>query len=414
MNDIKYLINNLTQAKKNAEFREIDPNIINELISVYRKLNSEKTYIQDLQAKTNKISKSKSISIDEKRLLIKKLKKHIKKANQTISLYKNKYKNIMDNLPNLDIVHNKTKMNEAKIKEIYKKDKLKRTGLPHWEIYKKMNLVNFEWGTRTGGSRLVVYFKNGAKLRRAIMNYQIDNAVKMGFVETMPPSIVSNEAMYNSAHFPKFKDDVFRIENDNLTLPGSSETTICNFFSNQIIDTNKLPLRFSATTLNFRSEVGSAGRDVRGCNRMKQFTKTELFTFCEKKFENKEFELMIETAKNVLKSLELPFKIICLPQNDISFSSKITYDFEVWMPGEETFKEVSSISKVGDFQARRARIRHRPNINSSTELCYTLNGTAVAVDRLMACIAETYYDKKTNTIKLPKILAKYYSNNVVD
>ena len=416
MNNIQWLNNNINLAKKAIKLRGVDVTLIDKVIQLNKVIKKEKMMVENNLHQINLISKKIDLSKEQKKSKVIELKRINKKINNELKRYLSEFNELMNNLPNLQLLDIENPSYMAKpfiIKKVKKTAASTIKSLPHWDIYKIKKLVNFEWGVNVGGSRLVTYVNEGAKLRRAIIDFQIDLAKKNGYIEIFPPVLANRESLYNSAHLPKFKKDVFYVEKDKLYLTPTAEVSICNLYKNKILKTSDLPLRFSATTLNFRSEVGSAGIDVRGCHRMKQFTKTELFSFCSQKDGEKEFQKMLASAESVLNALKITYQILRLPHNEIAFGAQKTIDFNVWMPGENTYKEISSVSLIGDFQSRRARIRHREKISEKTSFCYTLNGTGVAVDRLMACIVESFYDQQKNKIMIPDILVPYYGSNTI-
>ncbi len=416
MNNIQWLNDNVDLAKKATRLREIDDTLIDKVILLNKVIKKEKMMLENNLHQINLISKKANWTNEQKKGKVIELKRINKKINNELKRSLSEFNELMNNLPNLQLsdIENVSYFSKPFIiKKVKNLSVHTPKTLPHWDIYKIKKLVNFEWGVNVGGSRLVAYVNEGAKLRRAIMDFQIDLAKKNGYIEIFPPVLATSESLYNSAHLPKFQKDVFYIEKDKLYLTPTAETSICNFYKNKILKTSDLPLRFSATTLNFRSEVGSAGIDVRGCHRMKQFTKTELFSFCSKKDGEKEFQKMLTSTESVLNALKITYEIVRLPHKEIAFGAQKTIDFNIWMPGENTYKEISSVSLIGDFQSRRARIRHREKISEKTSFCYTLNGTGVAVDRLMACIVESFYDQQKNIIMIPDILVPYYGSNTI-
>lgn len=230
--------------------------------------------------------------------------------------------------------------------------------------------------------------------------------VKAGFSEIWAPVIVNQESLIGSGNLPKFADDLFKLENSNYYLSPTAEVQLTNLHRNEILKASDLPLYYTALTPCFRSEAGSAGRDVRGVIRQHQFHKVELVKLCKPEDSFKELESMTRQAESILEALELPYRRIVLCTGDLGFSSAKTYDLEVWLPSYNAYKEISSCSNCTNFQARRAKIRYKETIDATTELVHTLNGSSLAIDRLWAAIVENY-QQEDGSINIPKVLKKY-------
>lgn len=279
---------------------------------------------------------------------------------------------------------------------------------PHWEVAENLGILDFERGAKVSGSRFLFYKGLGARLERAIYNYMLDmHAEKHGYVEMLPPYIVNEQSMFGTGQFPKFKEDVFQLTDArNLTLIPTAEVPLTNYYANEILEESQLPVYFTALSPSFRSEAGSAGRDTRGLIRLHQFNKVEMVKFATPQTSFEELEKMTDNAEDVLRGLGLPFRTIVLCTGDMGFSATKTYDIEVWIPAQDTYREISSCSNCVDFQARRAKIRYRNEESGKVELVHTLNGSGLAVGRTVAAILENYQEADGSVV-IPEVLVPY-------
>ncbi|MCI5775638.1 MAG: serine--tRNA ligase [Aerococcus sp.] len=277
----------------------------------------------------------------------------------------------------------------------------------HYEIGEDLGILDFEAGAKTSGARFLFYRGLGARLERAVYNFFLDNNAEAGFIETLPPYLVNDKTMYGTGQFPKFKEDVFQITNDDrdLTLIPTAEVPLTNYYAGEIIPGEELPIYFTALTPSFRSEAGSAGRDTRGLIRLHQFNKVEMVKFSKPENSYDELESLTKQAESLLEKLGLPYRRIVLSTGDMGFSAAKTYDLEVWMPAQDTYREISSCSNCEDFQARRAQIRYR-NAEGKNEYVHTLNGSGLAVGRTVAAILENYQTAE-GTVHIPDALVDY-------
>lgn len=279
---------------------------------------------------------------------------------------------------------------------------------PHWEIAEDLGILDFERGAKVSGSRFLYYKGMGARLERALYNYMLDmHTEKHGYTEVIPPYLVNEKAMFGTGNFPKFKEDVFQLDDERkLTLIPTAEVPLTNYYANEILDQADLPIYFTALSPSFRSEAGSAGRDTRGLIRLHQFNKVEMVKFSAPETSFDELEKMTDDAEDILRGLELPYRTIVLCTGDMGFSSAKTYDIEVWIPAQDTYREISSCSNCVDFQARRAKIRYRNEETGKVELLHTLNGSGVAVGRTVAAILENFQEAD-GSVSIPKALIPY-------
>ena len=349
--------------------------------------------ISNLRVKGNQIKKQVGIIEEEEKSISNKLNEQIL---------------CLPNLPEKNSLEGK---NEKDNKEI------RRWGEPisgnnlkeHWEIANKLNLWDSERSSVIAKSRFVTLFKHAAKLERSLINFMLDLHIKKGYLEVLPPALVNTASLTGSGQLPKFAEESFRCADDDLWLTPTAEVPITSLHRGEIIPRDLLPLRYVAYSPCFRREAGSYGRDTRGLIRLHQFNKVELYWFSTPEKSEEALEQITSDAESVLQELELPYRVIQLCTGDLGFSAKKTYDLEVWLPGANTFREISSCSNCGDFQARRSSIRTKDN-NKKNILLHTLNGSGLAIGRTMAAILENG-QQSDGSINLPKALIPYFGSN---
>ena len=349
--------------------------------------------ISNLRVKGNQIKKQVGIIEEEEKSISNKLNEQIL---------------CLPNLPEKNSLEGK---NEKDNKEI------RRWGEPisgnnlkeHWEIANQLNLWDSERSSVIAKSRFVTLFKHAAKLERSLINFMLDLHIKKGYLEVLPPALVNTASLTGSGQLPKFAEESFRCADDDLWLTPTAEVPITSLHRGEIIPRDLLPLRYVAYSPCFRREAGSYGRDTRGLIRLHQFNKVELYWFSTPEKSEDALEQITSDAESVLQELELPYRVIQLCTGDLGFSAKKTYDLEVWLPGANTFREISSCSNCGDFQARRSSIRTKDN-NKKNILLHTLNGSGLAIGRTMAAILENG-QQSDGSINLPKALIPYFGSN---
>ena len=340
------------------------------------------------------------------------------KIKQQVGIIEEKEKSISNKLneqilclPNLPEKGSIKGKNEKDNKEI------RRWGEPisgnnlkeHWEIASQLNLWDSERSSVIAKSRFVTLFNQAAKLERSLINFMLDIHVKKGYLEVLPPALVNTASLTGSGQLPKFAEESFRCADDDLWLTPTAEVPITSLHRGEIIPKDLLPLKYVAYSPCFRREAGSYGRDTRGLIRLHQFNKVELYWFSTPEKSEEALEQITSDAEYILQELELPYRVIQLCTGDLGFSAKKTYDLEVWLPGANTFREISSCSNCGDFQARRSSIRTKDN-NKKNILLHTLNGSGLAIGRTMAAILENG-QQSDGSINLPKALIPYFGSN---
>ncbi len=277
----------------------------------------------------------------------------------------------------------------------------------HWDIGKNLGILDFERGGKVSGARFVFYKGAGALLERALINFMLDLHTKEhGYTELFPPFMVNRGSMIGTGQLPKFGEDMFKIENTDYYLIPTAEVPVTNFYREEILDGDLLPIYHCAYSACFRAEAGAAGRDTRGLIRLHQFNKVELVKFTRPEDSYDELEKLVKDAEKVLQLLEIPYRVVCLSTGDLGFSSAKTYDLEAWMPSYNLYREISSCSNFLDYQARRANIRFRRGTGSRAEFVHTLNGSGVAIGRTVAAILENYQEED-GSVTIPKALLPY-------
>ena len=284
--------------------------------------------------------------------------------------------------------------------------------LPHWELAKKYNLIDFDLGVKITGAGFPVYIGKGARLQRALINFFLDEARKSGYTEVMPPTVVNAASGYGTGQLPDKEGQMYHCEVDDLYLIPTAEVPVTNIYRDVILDEAQLPIKNCAYTECFRREAGSYGKDVRGLNRLHEFSKIEIVRIDKPEHSKESHKEMLEHVEGLLKKLELPYRILLLCGGDQSFTSSICYDFEVYSEAQGRWLEVSSVSNFDTYQANRLKCRYRRADNKKTELCHTLNGSALALPRIVAALLEN--NQTENGIKIPAALVPYTGFDMID
>ncbi len=276
----------------------------------------------------------------------------------------------------------------------------------HYELGVELNVFDFQRGVKLAESRFTVLMEMGAKMERALMNFMLDFHSKKGYREVFPPILVNRDCMVGVGQLPKFEGDFYKCADDNLYLVPTAEVPVTNLYRDEILDEKELPIYHCAYTPNFRREAGAAGKDTRGYIRQHQFNKVELVKFCLPDKSSEEHEKLTRDAESVLEALELPYRRVILCAGDLGFSAKKCYDLEVWFPAQEKYREISSCSNFGDFQARRANLRYRPESGGKSQYLHTINGSGLAIGRTLAAILENN-QQPDGSVKIPSVLVPY-------
>ncbi len=412
MHNIKDIRKDFENFKDKLKNRNIDISLDN-IISLdeeNRKFIQEKEKFE-MEKKT--ISKSKDQSLFDKS---KELSLKIDEINKNQIKLQSQITDILSSIPNIPLNDVPVGQDENSNKEIEKKGEIKEFNFKpksHYELGDKLNMLDFDLATKTTGSRFVFVKKELAQLERAISNFMIDtHTQKNGYTEISPPLIATAETMFGTGQLPKFENDQFEIKLDEgdgrkFLIP-TAEVILTNIVKNQILEMNELPIRVVASTPCFRKEAGSYGKDTKGMIRQHQFYKVELVSIVENDKCSEELERMSNSATMILDELKLPYRKIILCTGDMGFSAEKTYDIEVWLPSENKYREISSCSSCGSFQARRMKARYKGQ-NNSKEFVGTLNGSGLAVGRTMIAIMENY-QTEDGSILIPNVLKPYMPN----
>lgn len=334
----------------------------------------------------------------------------IKELDIKIADLDNKIAELMDNTPNVPRETVKVGLNEEDnklLRTVLEPRKFDFNPKPHYELAEDLDIVDFERAAKITGSRFAYYKGLGARLERALISFMLDiHTLEHGFTEFIPPLMANTNTMYGMGQLPKFAEDMFKIQDSEYWLIPTSEVPLTAYRSNEIIMNPEFPMKFTAYTPCFRSEAGSAGRDTRGLIRQHQFNKVEMVMYAHPEHSYEALEMMTGYAEEILKRLEIPYRVVELCTGDMGFGSATTNDIEVWMPGFDTYREISSCSNITDFQARRAGIRFKENKDAKAEYVHTLNGSGLAVGRTFAALIENY-QQEDGSITIPKALISY-------
>lgn len=418
MHDIKFIRNAPEDFDTLMKRRGIKP-ISSEILDLDTLIRNFQTESQKIQEKRNTDSKliGKMISQGEDTTKIQKeiseLKLKIIDLDQKIKLFSNQLNNILNDLPNFfdsDVPDGKTEDDNVLIKKWGDIKKMSFIPLDHVQLGENLKQLDFKTGVKLSGSRFVLLRGKLALLERALASFMLDiHTDKFGFEEISPPYIVNKDALLGTGQLPKFSEDLFCTKDERWLIP-TAEVPLTNIVSNNIINKSDLPLRFVAHTPCFRSEAGAAGSDTRGMIRQHQFSKVEMVSITQPDESEKELDSLVLCAENILQNLVLPYRIMKLCSGDVGFSSRKTYDLEVWLPGQNNgkgiYREISSCSNCGDFQARRMNSKFKDNKTNKINFLHTLNGSGLAVGRTMIAVLENY-QLEDGSIVIPQVLIPY-------
>ncbi|MDY3025050.1 MAG: serine--tRNA ligase [Streptococcus hyovaginalis] len=391
-------------AKTLAELKDLDAKR-RQLLITSEELKAERNLASDkiAQAKRNKEDASEQIAAMQK------VSADIKAVDAELAEIDDKLTAIITILPNTP--HDSVPVGADEDDNV----EVRRWGTPrdfdfepkaHWDLGEDLGILDWERGAKVTGARFLFYKNLGARLERALYNFMLDEHAKEGYQEVIPPYMVNHESMFGTGQYPKFKEDTFELAESPYVLIPTAEVPLTNYYRNEIIDGKELPIKFTAMSPSFRSEAGSAGRDTRGLIRLHQFHKVEMVKFAKPEESYDELEKMTANAENILQKLGLPYRVLALCTGDMGFSAAKTYDLEVWIPAQNTYREISSCSNTEDFQARRAQIRYRDEADGKVKLLHTLNGSGLAVGRTVAAILENYQNED-GSVTIPEVLRPY-------
>ncbi|MDJ1183646.1 serine--tRNA ligase [Roseofilum casamattae] len=426
MLDIKQIRDNREQieAKLNSRGSKYDLQPILDCHGLQRNLETDRS---QLQAKSNEIGKQvgqkiksgtspQSPEIQDLKDEGNRIKAQLAELEPRAKQLKSQLYELLLPLPNLPSDSTPVGGSEDENVEVFRwgDEYLPQTEkiLPHWEIGEQLGILNFDRSARIAQSRFVTLIGAGAALERSLISFMLDLHTGAGYTEVMPPFLINSTSLTASGQLPKFAEESFKCANDDLWLTPTAEVPITSLYRDEILNGDELPIYHCAFTPCFRREAGSYGRDTRGLIRLHQFNKVEMFKFVRPETSTDELETLRQQAESVLQALKLPYRVIELCTGDLGFSATKTYDLEVWLPSSGKYREISSCSNCGDFQARRGNIRFRETGKKGTQYLHTLNGSGLAIGRTMAAILENY-QQPNGTVKIPEVLQPYLGREVL-
>ena len=419
MLDLAFVRDNLSLVEEKLQQRGMDPA---EVLKDFRQIDTQrrqlKTETEALKAHRNRasedIAKLKKTGQDAGALIAetKDLREKIQGQEKAAEDYDNRLRQLLAAIPN--IPHQSVPVGRASEENVEVRrwgtpPKFDFTPKPHWELGEQLGILDLGRAAKLSGARFAVYWDLGARLERALANFMLDlHTREHGYTEVLPPYLVNSDSMYGTGQLPKFAADLFRVPHGDkeLWLVPTAEVPVTNLYRDEVLEAARLPISLTAYTPCFRSEAGSYGKDVRGIIRQHQFQKVELVKFARPETSYDELEKLTRNAETVLQKLGLHYRVVTLCTGDMGFSSAKTYDIEVWLPGQQLFREISSCSNFESFQARRANIRYKPEGKSKTEFVHTLNGSGLAIGRTWVAIVENY-QQPDGSVVVPEALRPY-------
>ncbi len=390
-------------------------NEVNKIYELDLKRRDITFLVEGLKNKQNVVSKEipklKKEGKDVSSILneMKELSEKIKEMDSSLNEIDEELKFNLLRIPNIPNETAPVSLNEEDNKEVRKWGEIREFNFEpkaHWDIGKDLNILDPERAAKVTGSRFTFYKGLGSRLERAVINFYLDTHSDNGYTEIFPPYMVNRASLTGTGQLPKFEEDVFKISNDDYFLIPTAEVPVTNLYRDEILDGNMLPIKHAAYSACFRSEAGSAGRDTRGLIRQHQFNKVELVKFTKPEESYYELEKLTKDAEYVLQLLKLPYRVVDIVTGDLGFTAAKKYDIEVYMPSYNKYVEISSCSNFEDFQARRANIKFKDELNKKARYCHTLNGSGVAVGRTVAAILENYQNED-GSVTIPDVLVPY-------
>jgi seryl-tRNA synthetase len=415
MLDIKFIADNCELVKQKLNTRGDYSSMIDCAIQAYDNKREAQKQADELRNRRKTISseigklKSKGEDISELMEDVEIIKESLEKYEAQEKESSARLKEILLSIPNVPDESVPVGADESANKEIKRHGEPRKfdfTPKAHYEIAEELDILDFERGTKIAGSGFTLYKGLGARLERALINFMIDTHIKNGYNEMFLPFMVNADSLLGTGQLPKFAEDLYKIEGEEIYLNPTAEVALANIYRNEILSETDLPISLVAYSPSFRKEAGSYGKDTRGIIRQHQFNKVELVKYATPTASEAEHKKMLEDAENILRLLGLPYRVVALSTGDLGFASAKTYDVEVWLPSMNAYKEISSVSNCLDFQARRADIRYRGKDMKKPEYVHTLNGSGLAVGRTVVAILENY-QQADGSVKIPEILTDY-------
>ena len=419
MLDLSFVRDNLPLVEEKLRQRGMKPA---EVLKNFAQIDAQRrqaiTSAETMKAQRNRateeIAKLKKSGQDASSLIAetKELREHVEELGKAAEEYETRLQQILVGIPNIphpSVPVGKSADDNVEVRRWGNPPTFDFAPKPHWDIGEQLGVLDLERAAKITGARFAVYWDLGARLERALANFMLDLHTRdHGYTEVLPPYMVNSESMYGTGQLPKFAADSFKVPHGDkdLWLIPTSEVPLTNLYRDEVLDGARLPISLTAYTSCFRSEAGSYGKDVRGIIRQHQFQKVEMVKFTRPEDSYEQLEKLTHDAEEVLQKLGLHYRVVALSTGDISFSSAKTYDIEVWLPGQQLFREISSCSNFESFQARRANIRYRPAGKNKTEFVHTLNGSGLAVGRTWVAIVENY-QQADGSVLIPEALRSY-------
>jgi seryl-tRNA synthetase len=418
MLDLNFVRDNLPLVEEKLRQRGLNPAV---LLRDFGQVDAQRrqaiTSAETLKAQRNRaseeIAKLKKNGQDANVLITetKELREQIQDLEKAVQEYESRMQQLLTGIPNLphDDVPVGGPEDNQEVRRWGAPPKFDFTPKPHWELGEQLGILDLERAVKLTGARFAVYWDMGARLERALANFMLDlHTREHGYTEVLPPFLVNSDSMYATGQLPKFAADSFRVPHGDkeLWLIPTAEVPVTNLYRDEVLDAARLPISLTAYTACFRSEAGSYGKDVRGIIRQHQFQKVELVKFSRPDDSYQQLEKLTHNAEEVLQKLGLHYRVVVLSTGDMGAAAAKTYDLEVWLPGQQTFREISSCSNFEAFQARRANIRYRPEGKNKTELVHTLNGSGLAIGRTWVAIVENY-QQADGSVLIPEVLRPY-------
>jgi seryl-tRNA synthetase len=420
MLELRFIRENSELVREKILRRGMAPDLIDRFVAIDTRRLSLLAEAENLKNRRNTVSreiaelKQRGANSQAEPLIIemREVSARIKELDTDLAAVQDQLQDIVMSIPNLcddSVPTGKDDRDNVEVKKWGEKPDFSFAPLPHWEIGERLGILDFETAAKLAGARFALLKGFGARLSRALVNFFLDlHTEKHGYQEVLPPFMVNSATMTGTGQLPKFAADLFKIDNWDLWLIPTAEVPVTNIHSGETLAESRLPLRYTAYTPCFRSEAGSYGKDTRGLIRQHQFEKVELVKFTTPETSRQELEALLADAEEVLQLLRLPYRVVTLCSGDLGFSATKTYDIEVWLPGQNTYREISSCSNFLDFQARRMGIRYRPDGEKKSRLVHTLNGSGLAVGRTLLAILENY-QQADGSVTLPEVLQPYFT-----
>ena len=417
MLELRFIRENLELVKEKTERRGIKDSRVEDFAGVDIKRRELLAELESLRNRrktvSSQIAELKKQNEDAESLILemREVGERIKELEKQVASVEDNLQDIVMGIPNLCDDSVPQGIDDSENVEIRQWGKIPEFAFdpkPHWEIGEGLDILDFERAAKLSGARFALLKGFGSKLERALTNFMLDlHTQKHGYIEVLPPFMVNSASMTATGQLPKFEEDLFRIKDWDLYLIPTAEVPVTNIHRDETLAEKELPIKYCSYTPCFRSEAGSYGKDTRGLIRQHQFDKVELVKFTRPEDSIDELESLLADAEEVLQLLKLPYRIVNLCTGDLGFSAIKTYDIEVWMPAQNKYREISSCSNFGDFQARRGGIRYRPRDSKKSSLVHTLNGSGLAVGRTLAAILENF-QRDDGSIYLPEVLEPYF------